>query len=53
VKVGLDVHDGVLVVNFLLVGGVPSFGLGFGNWLFFFFFFFFDTLTCVVQYVMY
>ena len=46
-KVGLDVHDGVLVVNFLLVGGVPSFGLGFGNWLFF------DTLTCVVQYVMY
>ena len=46
-KVGLDVHDGVLVVNFLLVAGVPSFGLGFGNWLFF------DTLTYVVPYVIY
>ena len=32
-KVGLDVPDGVLVVNFLLVAGVSSFGLGFGNWL--------------------
>ena len=46
-KVGLDVHDGVLVVNFLLVAGVLSFGFGFGNRLFF------DTVTCVVPYVMY
>ena len=46
-KVGLDVDDGGFVVNFLLVVGVPFFGFGFGNSLFF------DTLTCVVQYVMY
>ena len=46
-KVGIDVHDGGLVVNFLLVVGVPSFGFGFGNRLFF------DTVTCVVPYVMY
>ena len=33
-KVGLDVYDGGLVVNFLLVVGVPFFGFGFGNSLF-------------------